>query len=207
MDIELRKVGKRFRYEWIFRNIDYDFKAGKKYAVLGPNGSGKSTFLKILSGHLTPSKGDIHFYQNSKQIEIGEVYREVAYAAPYIDLIEEFTLTEAIDFHRQFKSFQQNLTTGDLIQILKFEKSRDKEIKFFSSGMKQRLKLVLALCSDTELLLLDEPGTNLDRQGMQWYRELVEHFAGNRLLVVASNVEEDYEMCEEVIEIEAFKKK
>lgn len=205
MEIELHSVAKRYRFEWIFRNIDYHFKAGKRYAILGPNGVGKSTFLKILSGHLTPSKGKIHFNKNGNELDIDSVYREVAYAAPYIDLIEEFTLTEAIDFHQQFKPFQENLNTSDVIQLLNFEKSKDKEIKFFSSGMKQRLKLILAICSQTDLLLLDEPGTNLDQQGMDWYQELLQRFVKNRLLIVASNVKADYSICDEEIDILGYK--
>jgi len=207
MEISFRNVSKRYRYEWIFRDIDFTFEAGKKYAVLGPNGSGKSTLLKILAGHLTPSKGKVDFFLDKKKLDIDEVYRHISYAAPYIELIEEFTLKEAITFHQKFKPFLQGLKKEDLINVLGFEKSKNKPIRFFSSGMKQRLKLVLAICSDSPLLLLDEPTTNLDQQGMNWYRELVEKYAQNRLTIIASNVEVDYDFCDHELNILEYKKK
>jgi len=206
MEIELREVAKRYRFEWIFKNINYHFQSQHRYAILGNNGTGKSTFLKILSGHLTPSKGKIIFTHNGNITEVENVYEHVAYAAPYIDLIEEFTLKEAIDFHQKFKPFQAGLDTDKLIELLGFQKSIDKEVKFFSSGMKQRLKLALAIGSKTEILLLDEPTTNLDQQGMEWYQQLLDNYANNRLLIIASNVEADYQRCDHFLNIMDYKK-
>jgi ABC-type multidrug transport system ATPase subunit len=180
---------------------------GKTYAVLGPNGSGKSTLLKVLSGYSTPSKGQIDFWENDKTLSTDKIYPEISYAAPYIELIEEFTLTEMIDFHRRFKAFQENLTTEQLIDILNFSKSKNKEIKYFSSGMKQRLKLALAICSATNLLLLDEPTTNLDDEGVEWYQTLIEKFTANRLVIVASNVKHDYHFCTQQLNIMDYKKR
>lgn len=205
MDILLDKVSKRYRFEWIFKHITLHLQAGHRYAVTGPNGSGKSTLLKILSGHLTPSRGSIKFQETNHPISIDNVYQQVAYAAPYIDLIEEMTLKEAINFHLKFKPLQQDLTPDQLIEILGFQKSKNKEIRFFSSGMKQRFKLVLALCSKTDLLLLDEPTTNLDQQGVEWYRGLVDQYSKNRLVVIASNVDVDFDFCEEQISILDYK--
>ncbi len=207
MDLVLNNVGKRYRFDWIFRHIDYQFKAGQQYAILGPNGSGKSTLMKILSGHLTPSKGKVEFLKDGKKVLLDRIYKSVSYAAPYIDVIEEMTLEEAINFHRRFKPMLQGLNTAAIIDLLGFSKSRNKEIRFFSSGMKQRLKLVLAICSDTELLLLDEPTTNLDQQGFKWYRSLIDQYTQNRLVIVASNVEMDYAFCTEHLNILDFKKK
>lgn len=207
MEVSFHKVGKRYRYEWIFRNVEFTFEAGKKYAILGPNGSGKSTLLKILAGHLSPSKGKVDFFFKGKKVDEDTVYKHISYSAPYIELIEEFTLTEAIHFHQKFKPFLNQLTPTDLIGILGFEKSKNKPIRYFSSGMKQRLKLVLSICSDASLLLLDEPTTNLDNQGMEWYRDLVQKYAGDRLLIIASNVEADYDFCDTTLNILDYKKK
>lgn len=207
MDIVLENIGKRYRFEWIFRHIDYTFKSGGRYAILGPNGSGKSTLMKILCGHLTPSRGKIGFQQSGQTIDTDKLYQQISYAAPYIELIEEFKLREAILFHQKFKPFLQNLQADDLIEVLGFEKSVDKEIRFFSSGMKQRLKLVLAICSQSQLLMLDEPTTNLDRQGAKWYRSLINRFLGDRTVIVASNVEEDYDFCDDILKVIDWKKK
>lgn len=209
IQITLEDLGKRFRYEWIFRNLSTTFEGGKTYALLGSNGSGKSTLMKILSGHLSPSAGKITFLLNEKKQDEDNIYKHISYAAPYIELIEELTLTEMIQFHIKFKPLSNALTTNDLIEILNFEKSRHKEIRFFSSGMKQRLKLVLAICSDSSILLLDEPTTNLDAQGVAWYRQLMSRFTegANRLTIVASNIEHDYDFCHKMLNIEDFKSK
>jgi ABC-type multidrug transport system ATPase subunit len=192
MQIQLIEAGKRFNFDWIFKNVEYTFDTQHSYAILGPNGSGKSTLMKVIAGHLTPSKGKVVFNINEKNIDIDNVYKHISYAAPYIELIEEFTLTEAIDFHAQFKPFFSDFSTKKIIEELGLQKSKDKQIRHFSSGMKQRLKLALAILSDTSVLLLDEPTTNLDAQGANWYRQLLSSYTKNRTVIVATNVEEDY---------------
>mgnify|MGYP006281289425 FL=1 len=205
--VELEQVAKRYRYEWVLRQVDLQFVAGHRYALTGPNGSGKSTLLRILSGHLSPSRGRVRFWRGDRPLDRNEVYRELSYAAPYVELIEEFTLEEAIDFHCRFKPLRDALDTTALIRLLGFQRARSKPVRFFSSGMKQRLKLALAICSDTSLLLLDEPSTNLDRQGIQWYLDLMARFGDDRLIAVASNVAVDYQFCEATIDVMQYKKK
>jgi ABC-type multidrug transport system ATPase subunit len=205
--IELDKIGKRFRYEWIFRGISTTFEQGRRYAILGPNGVGKSTLMKILSGHLTPSEGKIAVKFEGKNLEADAIYRHVSYAAPYIEVIEEFTLMEAIDFHIKFHPLSKSMKINDLVEILGFQKSKDKEIRYFSSGMRQRLKLALAICSESPILLLDEPTTNLDVQGVEWYRSLMRQYTegSSRLVVVASNAEHDYDFCDATMNILDYK--
>lgn len=205
MKIELAGIGKRYRMDWILRDVSLSFEAGKQYAITGPNGSGKSTLLKILSGHLTPSRGSIRFSLDGKALETGSVYQYLSFAAPYIDLIEELALAEALLFHTRFKPLLGGLEPQGMIELLGFGKSRNKHIRNFSSGMKQRLKLALAICSDTPLLLLDEPTTNLDKEGIAWYRRLIDTYTAGRLLIVASNVDVDFEFCEERVEIMGYK--
>lgn len=208
MKISLQQVGKRYKFEWIFRNLDFDFEEQGKYAILGSNGSGKSTLMKILCGHLTPSKGKIEFHHSGKKIAGSEVYKQVSYAAPYIELIEELTLKEALVFHSKFKPFIQKMTIDDVIKIINLPKTAThKEIRFFSSGMKQRIKLAMSVLSESSLLLLDEPTTNLDKQGMEWYNSLVLEYAQNRTIIVASNEERDYTFCNETLNILDFKPK
>ncbi|MBX2926795.1 MAG: ABC transporter ATP-binding protein [Saprospiraceae bacterium] len=206
MRIEAQGIAKRYRREWIVRNVQLELQPGNAYAVTGPNGAGKSTLLRLLSGHLTPSKGSLVFWEDEKAVPIGEAYRQLSYAAPYVELIEELTLREALRFHTQFQPFVHSLQAGDLLDLLAFPRAENKQIRHFSSGMKQRLKLALALCSDTSVVLLDEPTTNLDRQGVDWYLRLIERFGAGRLLIVASNVEEDYGFCQHHIDIMQYKR-
>lgn len=205
MKIELLDAGKRYRREWILRHIDLTLAPGGRYAITGPNGSGKSTLLKILSGHLTPSRGKIIFSYQERVLSPADVFRHLSFAAPYIELIEEFTLYEAIQFHQRFRPLLTGMDTAALIELLGLQRSRNLPISGFSSGMKQRLKIALACCTTSDYILLDEPTTNLDTQGMDWYQQILETYIGDRLLVIASNVADDYRICTEEIAIQNYK--
>ncbi|WP_192820487.1 ATP-binding cassette domain-containing protein [Rufibacter sp. LB8] len=203
MQIKLTAVGKRFNYEWIFRNLTFEFVSGKAYAVLGHNGSGKSTLLSILSGFQMLSEGTVSYSLQNKDVPVEQLYRHLALAAPYQDLLEEFTLDEMIQFHTRFKGLR-NISPSQLPDILQLQAARHKHIRNFSSGMKQRLKLGLALYSDTPLLLLDEPTTNMDQAGVNWYLEHLEQNRQNRLVIIGSNVPHEYSFCDEQLPINQF---
>src|ERR1700744_5676314 len=206
MTISLQNIGRRFNRDWIFRGIDYTFNNNKTYAILGPNGSGKSTLLQVLNGSLAPSTGILNYSYADTAIEISEVYKHLSLAAPYLELIEEFTLSEVIDFHFKFKSYKAGIDKTGVIELLAMENNKNKLIKYFSSGMKQRLKLALAFCSDTPMLMLDEPTSNLDNQGVEWYLNLVQKFAANRLTIICSNQEQEYSFCDEQLNITDYKR-
>ena len=205
MNIILQNIGRRFNREWIFRGIDYTFENNGKYAVLGANGSGKSTLLQVLNSSLVPSAGTIKYFNGEKQIEAENIFNYLSIAAPYLELIEEFSLNEMIDFHFKFKYFKNGMDKNAVADILNLEGSRNKLIKYFSSGMKQRLKLALAFCADTPMLMLDEPTSNLDGQGIDWYLGLVEQFSKNRLTIVCSNQEYEYSFCSNRLSISDYK--
>jgi len=205
--IILENIGRRFNRDWIFRGIDHTFITGRIYAILGPNGSGKSTLLQVLNGSLSPSVGKLSYFFEDKTVDAEEVYRYLSLAAPYLELIEEFTLSEMIDFHFRFKVYAAGIDKPELIRLLAMPESHHKLIKYFSSGMKQRLKLALAFCSDTAMLMLDEPTSNLDTQGVEWYLNLVQQFAKNRLTVICSNQEHEYSFCDERLNITDYKLK
>ena len=204
MTITLDKIGRRFNQEWIFRGINYQFLPGDKYAILGPNGSGKSTLLNLILGALSPSEGTIQ-YRQEQDVPVDVIYQHISFAAPYLDLIEEFTLQETIDFHFKFKALYVDYNTERVMHLLGLAKSQDKPLKYFSSGMKQRTKLALAFCSATPILVLDEPTSNLDTQGLQWYHHMMENFTEERLVIIGSNQESEYSFCNHFVQITDFK--
>ncbi|MDB5285942.1 MAG: transporter ATP-binding protein [Mucilaginibacter sp.] len=205
MQITLENIGRRFNREWIFREINYTFNSKGSYAILGPNGSGKSTLLQVLNGSLVPSSGAISYTKDGNAIEPENVFNYLSLAAPYLELIEEFTLNEMVDFHFRFKTFKSGIDKNALNNILNLKGSENKMIRYFSSGMKQRLKLALAFCADTPMLMLDEPTSNLDTQGIDWYLNLVEKFSANRLTIICSNQEHEYSFCRERLSISDYK--
>ena len=207
MEITLKDIGRRYNNEWIFRHINYRFESGKSYAVLGHNGSGKSTLLKVLSSSLSPSAGDLIYRDDELLIDKEQVYRRLTIAAPYIELIEEFSLSELLDFHFQFKSYLKGFDKERVLDLLGLKNALNKEIKYFSSGMRQRVKLVLACCSTSDLVLLDEPTSNLDEGGEAWYLKLIDQTKqDSRLFIICSNQKKEYEFCEETISLADFKK-
>src|SRR5690606_17803198 len=204
-EISLENIGRRFNRDWIFKKVNYRFRQGESYAILGPNGSGKSTFLQVAAGNLSPSTGKLGYTADGNPVEVDQVFKSLSLSAPYLELIEEFTLQELFEFHFRFKQPLPGLAIPAMIDLLGFPKAKDKEIRHFSSGMKQRTKLVLSCCSDTPLLFLDEPTANLDTQGIDWYHQLIEQYAGGRLLIVCSNQEHEYDFCENLLRINDYK--
>jgi len=203
--IQVKNASKRFHNEWIFKNLDLELSSGDTLAITGGNGSGKSTLLKCLSGAIPLTSGTIQYQAGSTQISEEHWFRSLALATPYLELPEEFTLSEVINFHFQFKNPLQNRTTTEILEILGLEKHKSKAISQFSSGMKQRVKLALAIFSEVPLLLLDEPSTNLDTQGLSWYLKLIQQYSPGRILVICSNDPREYDFCEKKITLEDLK--
>jgi ABC-type multidrug transport system ATPase subunit len=205
MKIITQNLGKKFRNEWIFRNLNYEFQSGEAYTFIGANGSGKSTLLQVLSGFMPHSEGLINYEDTQKSLTIDDYYKHLVIAAPYLELIEDFTLIEIIEFHIKFKPFKNNLSNNDFIDFIELPKAKNKEVKFFSSGMKQRVKLGLAFWSDCEILMLDEPTSNLDSVATDWYLRNVQTYSQNRLLILCSNQPSEYEFCRNILNIQEYK--
>jgi ABC-type multidrug transport system ATPase subunit len=206
MTISLSDAGKRFNRDWIFRHFNYTFEAGQSYAITGPNGSGKSTLLQALSGSMYINEGKIDYSINNSSCAIENIYRQVSICAPYLEVVEEMTLKELLDFHYKFKPILSGVTTDSIIIILGLEKAVNKQIRFYSSGMKQRVKMAQCIFSDTAIVLLDEPCTNLDIEGIALYHRLINDYCKDRLVVVSSNDEVEYQFCEKKINMSDYKK-
>jgi len=202
--IELTGLGKRFQRDWIFRGLTRAFRPGSATAVLGPNGAGKSTLLNTISGQLLPTEGELTYILAGRPVAVEDLPQHLAYAAPYLELLEEMTLLELLQFHTQFKPLRPGVSLDKLIGLMYLEKSRQQLVREFSSGMKQRLKLALALYADAPLLLLDEPTTNLDATGVAWFQEHTAATRAGRTLLLSSNVAAEYAFCDEQLLVTDF---
>jgi ABC-2 type transport system ATP-binding protein len=232
MKITLNDAGKRFNRDWIFRHLSYEFSSQHHYAITGPNGSGKSTLLQIIAGAIGISEGAVSYEQSAVeqpvaghpatgQLTVGnpgpkhpavtaaippeKAYHYLSLAAPYLELIEEMTAMEFLQFHHSFKPFLPSHPIPNILSTVGLEAAARKQIRFFSSGMKQRMKLAQALFSDTPVILLDEPCTNLDAEGIALYQRLIREYGAGRLIIVSSNDRQEYDFCEKVIDILEYK--
>ncbi|WP_209331494.1 ABC transporter ATP-binding protein [Lunatimonas salinarum] len=205
LKLKLDQAGKRFQYEWIFRKLTISLTPCQKLAIMGSNGSGKSTLIKCIGGQMPLSEGSIHYQIGDTPILATEIYRHLSISAPYLDLPEEFTLVEFLHFHFKFKNLSPGLSISEAIKIMYLEKSKEKAIQNFSSGMKQRLKLGLCFLSSSPLLLLDEPTSNLDERGVNWYLDLVESYGQDKTIIVGSNDPREFPFCKDRLGIENFK--
>lgn len=206
MRIIVKNLSKRFNREWIFKDFSYQFTSPNTYALVGPNGSGKSTLLQILWGQMLASQGSISYENEGRELPTDQVYKHIAIAAPYMDLIDEFTLIEMVRFHFKFKKTRNNLTIEEVVGLLELAPAKDKMISNFSSGMKQRLKLGLAFYSQADALFLDEPTTNLDRKSIEWYHRHREQLPDKTLVLIASNQEHEYPANAQKVDILTYKK-
>ena len=205
MTIVLSNAGKRFNRDWIFRNATYTFLSGHTYAITGTNGSGKSTLLQALAASLEMSEGKIEWQINGSVTDADRVYNYLTIAAPYVEVIEEMTAIEFLQFHQQFKPLIPSISIKEILSLIGLAKAANKQIRYYSSGMKQRIKLAQAIFSDVPLLLLDEPCTNLDVAGFDLYNKLIKDFAKNKTIIVSSNDINEYSFCENLISMMDYK--
>lgn len=206
MEISLNSAGKKYYREWIFRKTNISFSTGQNTVILGPNGSGKSTLLQVIAGAVLPNEGSLTYHDGRKEVLPDNIYSHISFASPYLELVEEFTLLEIIRFHFKFKKSIGRISENEILETTGLQKKSNQVFKYFSSGMKQRVKLALALLSDTSILLLDEPCSNLDNNGVEWYQQMIKSYSSDRIVIVASNQnEKEYSFCESKLNMVDFK--
>ena len=206
VQISLQNVGKRYNHEWIFRGVSHTFQQNQHTVIRGANGSGKSTLLQVILGSTVPSEGELSYLAKGIEVKLEESIGMFSLATPYLELVEEFTLIEMLEFHKKMQAFKDDVTIDSIIETLYLKGSKNKAIKYYSSGMKQRVKLGVALLSDTPFVLLDEPTSNLDADAIEWYKGLVETNKKDRIIMVCSNDQKDeFSFCEKELNLLDYK--
>ncbi len=205
--IALNDIGKKFGKEWIFRHLTTTIEAGDRLVIRGGNGSGKSTLLQLISGFVVANEGQVKYLSNGAELSEAAIHTHIAFASPYLQLIEDFTLDEMVEHVMQLKPLMTGTDVRQFAAMAELNHARNKYIRLYSSGMKQRLKLALAILSRTDLLLLDEPVSNLDKNAITWYRELLTANVSNRTLIVSSNdISDEHFLCTKELVVTDYKK-
>lgn len=204
MRILLTDAGKRYNREWIFRHFTHEFRTGESYAITGHNGSGKSTLLQVIAGAILPNGGTVKMF-GLEEVKAENHFKHVSIAAPYLELIEEMTALEFLRFHGTFKPFIGGMSAEEITEQVHLTHAAHKQIRYYSSGMRQRLKLAQCILTDTPFILLDEPCTNLDESGIALYHSLINEYATNRCVIVSSNDKVEYGFCDSILDIMKYK--
>lgn len=204
--IHSQNLSKLFGRRLIFKEINFNWSGSGIFGISGPNGSGKSTLVKIVAGLISASSGKI-VHKNSKGEIIPELlHNHIGFVSPYLVLYEEFSAWENLQIFSKIRgvSFNEKLILFYLKQFL-LDTRKDDLVKTYSSGMKQRLKFIFALMHSPEVLIFDEPTSNLDEEGKKVVYDIVREEGKNKIVIVASNEVKDLELCNEVLLLEKFK--
>ncbi len=200
VSIELKSVAKKFNNRWLFKNLNLAVNPSEKIAIIGPNGSGKSTLLKMIAGFLSSNKGETIYKNQNNNIEKENIFTNISVAAPYVALIDDYNLREFFQHISVFRKLK--LQIDDIITLSELQASEKKPLKYFSSGMRQRVRLLQAILDTAPILLLDEPTSNLDAKAIQWYQELVNKYCAKKTIIVFSNAQpQDYSFCSKIIHL------
>jgi heme exporter protein A len=204
--IQSQNLSKLFGRRLIFKDINFSWAEKGIFGISGPNGSGKSTLVKIVAGLIAPSAGKIIHKNSDGEIIPEKLHNHIGFVSPYLVLYEEFSAWENLKIFAKIRGvdFNEKKVTFYLSQFL-LESRKDDLVKTYSSGMKQRLKFIFSLMHSPEILIFDEPTSNLDEEGKKVVYNVIEDESKNSIIIIASNEERDLSFCQEKIFLENFK--
>ncbi|MBE0551572.1 MAG: ABC transporter ATP-binding protein [Ignavibacterium sp.] len=204
--VEAVDLNKSFGRRLIFNDLHFKFDKAGVYGISGPSGSGKSTLVKIIAGIIGASKGKIVHKLSDKEIIEEHLHDYIGFVSPYLVLYEEFSTYENMKLFVQIRGVKFNQERVDyLLNKFLLFKRKDDLLKTYSSGMKQRVKFIFALMHSPQLLILDEPTSNLDDEGKNSVYELISEEGQKNIVLIASNEKNDLQLCSEIVYLEKFK--
>jgi len=202
MQIIVRSLGKNFGAQKVFKNLNFELSDGQSLAITGPNGSGKTTLVRILCTLIRPSEGAVQYYDNGSVIKLEDVYSYIGLVGPYLELYEELTALENLRFFARMRGIKDAFNRSmNLLQRLGLDGRGDDPVKNYSSGMRQRLKYVFALLHEPHVLILDEPTSNLDVQGVNTVYGIMTEQKKDKILILATNDQADVKYGDQQIAV------
>lgn len=199
--IRLHQLGRRFQRQWLFRGVDATFVKGDKVAVLGGNGSGKSSLTSMLAGFLSPSEGEIIWDFNKENIPSEDWWNRIAWCSPALELPLALSISEVIDLYGQMRGFHGRWSKDTILQALDLGAHLEKPMSQLSSGMRQRVKLIVAFSLNADVLILDEPTAHLDAKAIQWFKHHIAQIHHSFVFIASNHDEDEMGICNKKIEI------
>lgn len=201
MEVICDKLSKNFGFQRIVREVDIVFEKRSVTGIGGRNGSGKSTLLKMISGYLSPSSGSVTYLIKNETVIRNDVFQYLCFSAPYIELTPSFSLQETFEHYSSFKPIQ-DISYNTFVDFCELPDTKNKQLSVFSSGMKQKINLALALISDVPLLIFDEPTSYLDDEAKKWFYNSLQHNLNGKTVIIASNDSDDFGLVTKRYEVE-----
>ena len=196
-------VSKDFNRRPVFQDISFFLSSPASLSITGKNGAGKSTLLKIIAGVLSSTYGSMTYSDHEKQIGIEDFKHQIGFVSPYLNLYDEFTAMENLQFLSRIRiAAQENgERIKELLRFVGLWNRRDDLVGTFSSGMKQRLKYAFAVLHSPALLILDEPTSNLDAEGIEVIQQIIQRQKKSDILIIATNNHEEAHWCVQQIQV------
>ena len=202
----LQNLTKSFGRRLIFKNINAEFNTGSIYGLTGSNGSGKSTLAMIIADILSPTSGKVIHKIENQELSSEKLHNHLGFVSPYLMLYDEFSAEENLIHFMKIRGLKiNNDSIKNLLDEFSLYDRRNDLLKAYSSGMKQRVKFIFSLIHSPELMILDEPTSNLDTAGKDKVYEIIEKESKNKLIIIASNEENDLALCKKNIFMEEYK--
>ncbi len=202
ISLQASEVKKVFHKRIIFSGIKFSLQEGNSLAIIGRNGSGKSTLVKIIAGILSATSGETSIIVDRNSIPQADIFRHIGFVAPYLQMYEEFSAFENLQIFRKVRGIDiSDDHVNTLLKKISLEHRKNDLVRTYSSGMKQRLKFAFALLHSPPVLILDEPSSNLDAEGISSVFEIVEEQKTHGIVVIATNDEEEAGWCSQCIDL------
>jgi heme exporter protein A len=202
ISLHAKDLSKTFNRRPIFKNISFELRSGDSVAITGRNGSGKSTLIKIIANVLNASSGTFDIKDHGTDVLKDNFYRYIGFVSPYLNLYDEFTGRENLVIMSKIRGASPDNIDSVLERVGLFERRNDL-LRIYSSGMKQRLKLAFAVLHSPHILLLDEPTSNLDKDGISVVTDIANEQKKSGILIIATNDEYEKSLCKGEVKISA----
>ncbi|MED3645932.1 ABC transporter ATP-binding protein [Halalkalibacterium halodurans] len=198
--ISTYQLSKKYKHTYSVKNLELNVHRGEIYGFLGPNGAGKTTTIRMLLGLIRPTKGSVRIFDKELNKNRMAVLKQIGSLVESPSYYGKLTAVENLEIVRRILNVDKK-NIDDVLRIVRLDKVKDRLVKEYSLGMKQRLGIAMALLGHPQLLILDEPTNGLDPSGIQEMRELIKQLARERemtILVSSHMLSEVDQMATEV---------
>lgn len=201
MSIEVKNLFKYYGEQAAVRDVSFSVKKGEIVAFLGPNGAGKSTTMKIMTGFIPASEGEVYICGKKVDIDGLETRQIIGYLPENNPLYTDMYVREYLEFvGRIYKIKNLKARVSEMITAVGLEVEQHKKIGMLSKGYRQRVGLAQAIIHDPEVLILDEPTTGLDPNQLVEIRELIRNIGKEKTVLLSTHIMQEVEaICDRVI--------